>query len=85
MLLATVPFLVLDDDDARAMSIGHTVEGGYRGAHRDAPVYWDFDWPVSGWVVERWENGGWVRGEAIDVGRVVLTSPSGDAIRLVPA
>ncbi len=85
MMLATVQFLVLDDDDARAVGMGRTVEGGYRGSHRDAPVYWSLDWPATGWHIERWEAGIWQRGEEIPPGPVVITSPSGDAVRLAPS
>jgi hypothetical protein len=85
VMLATATELVLDDDDPRAAPGGHTIAGGWGGAHRDAPVSWTFDWPAPGWIVERYVDGAWVGGEAVDVGRVTLTSPVGDAVRLRPA
>ncbi|MDP2312300.1 MAG: hypothetical protein Q8P41_05300 [Pseudomonadota bacterium] len=83
-MVATVPELVLDDDDPRAEGGGQTVAGGWRGAHRDAPVSWTFDWPAAGWIVERWDGAAWVPGGPVAVGRITLTSPTGDAIRLRP-
>lgn len=84
VLLGTVPQLVLDDDDPRAEGAGATVAGGWRGARREGAVSWTFDWPAEGWRVERWEAGGWTPGEALPVGRVTVTHPGGDAVRIVP-
>lgn len=83
VFLATASELILDDDDPRASDAGATVSGGYRGAHRDAPVTYALRWPVGGWRVERWLDGGWVPGEALGTGDVRVEHPGGDAIRLV--
>jgi hypothetical protein len=85
VMVATAAEIVLDDDDPRAGAGGTTVAGGYRGAHRDAPVTWTLDWPADGWRVERWADGAWVSGERVAVGLVTLQNPSGDAVRLRPA
>lgn len=82
--VATAPFLVLDDDDPRAEPGGATIAGGWRGARRDGPVTWTFDWPAPRWRVERWDGAAWAPGEPLGVGRVAVTHPGGDAIRLVP-
>jgi hypothetical protein len=84
MMVATASELVLDDDDPRAEGGGNTVAGGWRGAHRDAPVAWSFDWPAEGWRVDRWDGAAWVPGEALAVGPVTVSNPSGDAVRLRP-
>lgn len=89
LFLATAEALILDEDDPRVVpregDEGATIAGGYRGAHRDRPVTWAFDWPAAGWVVERAGPTGWSPGEPLPVGRVTVTNPSGDAIRLRPA
>lgn len=84
VMLATVPELILDDDDPRAEGPGATVAGGFRGAHREGEVAWTFTWPAEGWRVERWSDGAWAPGEVLPTGRVTVTHPGGDAIRLVP-
>ncbi len=83
-VMATVPELVLDDDDPRAEGGGRTVDGGWRGAHRDAPVSWTLDWPVAGWVLDRWDGAAWIPGEPVGVGLVTVSHPGGDAVRLRP-
>ncbi len=83
-LLATASELILDDDDPRAEGAGTTRAGGWRGAHRDGAVTFTFDWPAAGWGFERWEGGAWVPGGPLAVGRVTLTHPGGDAVRLAP-
>jgi hypothetical protein len=83
LMMATAPELILDDDDPRASTGGTTIDGGWRGAHRDQPVSWTLDWPAPGWRVERWSGAGWDRGEPVGVGLVTVESPSGDAVRLV--
>ena len=82
--VATATELVLDDDDPRASSGGATVAGGWRGAHRDAAVTWELDWPAPRWHVERWDGAAWLPGEPLPVGTVRVESTFGDAIRLVP-
>lgn len=82
--VATVPELILDDDDPRAEGAGATVPGGFRGAHREGGVAWTFQWPAEGWRVERWTDGAWQPGEALGVGRVRVEHAGGDAVRLVP-
>ncbi len=84
VMLATATELVLDDDDPRAEGAGRTLPGGWRGAHREGAVSWTFDWPAPGWRVERWDGAAWTPGDVLPVGRVTVTHPGGDAIRLVP-
>ncbi len=85
VLVATVPELVLDDDDPRAEGAGQTIAGGWRGAHRDGPVSWTLDWPVGGWMMDQWDGAAWVPAGPVGVGRITLSHPGGDAVRLRPA
>lgn len=84
LLVATVPELILDDDDPRAEGIGKTQAGGWRGAHREGLVTWTLDWPVEGWAMDRWDGTAWVPSGPVGVGRITLSHPDGDAVRLRP-
>ena len=83
VMLATYRAIVLDDSDPRAEGPGATLPGGFGGSHREGPVFWELDWPASGWRVEYWQ-GDWRPGEALAPGHLRLSDPGGDAIRLVP-
>ncbi|MDP2304860.1 MAG: hypothetical protein Q8P18_02410 [Pseudomonadota bacterium] len=85
LLVATVPELVLDDDDPRAQGVGRTLPGGWRGAHREGLVTWTLDWPVEGWVMDRWDGAAWVPDGPVGIGRITLSHPGGDAVRLRPS
>ncbi len=87
--LATARFLVLEDDDPRAVSDAPRVPGGHGGAHRQGEVTWTLDWPVAGWCVAQWEatpaGGGWRAAGLLPEGEgVVIRHPGGDAVRLSP-
>ena len=87
VLLATEPYLTLDDDDPRAVPLGLRVADpvALRGARIEGGVVYELELPEGAWKLERHEATGWVEAPALIEGALSIEAPFGDAIRLTPA
>jgi hypothetical protein len=86
--LRTLRSYVIDDDDPRAITEAPRVRGGFRGAHVDGPLRYEFRWwpPPEGagdWCLDHFVEDGWRPAGTLVLraGRAVIDAP-GDAVRL---